>query len=443
MIELFSAIRSRRQTQRTVNPDKETIDFGVLGKFSFGHFEVALGRLRSFDLFDEDEYLDLNPDVHVMDRSTHFMMYGAAEGRRVTRLSNVARKIGSVALEIMAAGPNPQVDIIDESRLPSVGIYYNSHGNVFMKDIADDLATTLSVVFGDISVLDENSSLDIRPKICFYVAPHEFFVLGAGNNWAKEDVFRSAVALNTEQPQTPWFWRGLPYCLLSKGVLDLSAVTSAFFQKVMPSFQFVPACAPINPKVSSAVHANPIFRSRAHLITNFTETTEPLPFEQRQLDLAFFGASTLARVEFFTKNAEFFSQFENTFYIRPDSAAPLQNDMSEVARVIGANSKIVLNIHRDEFGYLEWHRMVRQGMSVGAVVVSDTCLPDPTFVAGEHFLQETSRHVPHLIKWLLQSEDGMSEALRIRKNSLELLTSQITPKKQSEKLLAFIQGLDI
>ncbi|MDT8870873.1 hypothetical protein RAA17_06200 [Komagataeibacter rhaeticus] len=51
----------------------------------------------------------------------------------------------------------------------------------------------------------------------------------------------------------------------------------------------------------------------------------------------------------------------------------------------------------------EWHRIVKGAMANGSVVVSEPCLPHPVFRPGIHFLEETGRHIPNLIEWLLHA----------------------------------------
>ena len=42
-------------------------------------------------------------------------------------------------------------------------------------------------------------------------------------------------------------------------------------------------------------------------------------------------------------------------------------------------------------------------------MVSDPSLPDPVFSAGRYFLEENSRHLPELIRWLLGTVEGRAK----------------------------------
>jgi hypothetical protein len=56
------------------------------------------------------------------------------------------------------------------------------------------------------------------------------------------------------------------------------------------------------------------------------------------------------------------------------------------------------------------------------VVVTDPCLPHPVWKPGIHFVEENIRHIPNVIDWLLNTEDGRTKAEDIRTNVVERLT---------------------
>jgi hypothetical protein len=97
-----------------------------------------------------------------------------------------------------------------------------------------------------------------------------------------------------------------------------------------------------------------------------------------------------------------------------------------------------LNIHRDDIPYFEWHRMVQQGMALGALVVSDGCLPHPHFKPNEHFLQDEVRQVPNLIEWVLNTPDGRIAAGRIVSNVERLFNDDDYRKAKTAALLHFL-----
>ena len=70
-------------------------------------------------------------------------------------------------------------------------------------------------------MLDETSDIETRPPICLFVAPHEFFTLGRGTDWVRDDVLSEGFMFGTEQVQTTWFNLSLPFILMSRGMLDI------------------------------------------------------------------------------------------------------------------------------------------------------------------------------------------------------------------------------
>jgi hypothetical protein len=167
-----------------------------------------------------------------------------------------------------------------------------------------------------------------------------------------------------------------------------------------------------------------------------------LPFAARPIDISFFGTSSPRRDAFFARNAAFFADYETFNYNRRPDRGPIRSEgedgaLTRLAGHVSGHSKITLNIHQEEFGYFEWHRMVRLGMCSGSLVVSDPCLPHPDFVANEHYLQENARHIPDLLEWLLKTEDGAREANRVRANVDLLLTNSFETNHAVARMLRF------
>jgi hypothetical protein len=70
--------------------------------------------------------------------------------------------------------------------------------------------------------------------------------------------------------------------------------------------------------------------------------------------------------------------------------------------------------------------------------VSDPCLPHPSFIANEHYLQERTRSIPDLLEWLLTTQDGNREAERIRSNVDDLITNSFDRRHTMSQMLRFL-----
>jgi hypothetical protein len=100
----------------------------------------------------------------------------------------------------------------------------------------------------------------------------------------------------------------------------------------------------------------------------------------------------------------------------------------------------MLNIHRDEFPYFEWHRVMMMGIEQGALVLSEPCLPSPGVEPGRHFLTATLDQMPEVLSRLLGSSDGEAFARQID----ELNVHELQPRfdlRVELRALAFLHSI--
>ena len=422
-----------------------------IGEVNWWTLAAAETRLRRFEIFDAEDYLVRNPDVAAANVNpyTHFIQSGALEGRGQVDLEDLARLMSGFTLfdhAIRALPPQEDQDAFDLPGLVAdinhVGIFVSSHGNVFMEDLADDLATDLRSVGVRTDVLDESADIDARPPICLFMAPHEFFTLGHGPDWVRDDVLSEGFMFGTEQVQTSWFNVALPFILMSRGMLDICSQTADLFRRIdMAALHVLPG-ARLRPRpLTERDRHHPLFSVLP--LAAQGDINPSLPFVERPIDIAFFGTSSPRRDQFFARNAAFFAEYEVFNYCRRLGRGPIRSDgedgaLTRLAAHVAGYSKIMLNIHREEFGYFEWHRMVRLGMCSGSLIVSDPCLPHPSFVANEHYLQQSARHIPDLLEWLLTTSDGAREVERVRSNANTLITDIFETRRTAMQMLRFL-----
>ncbi len=433
-------------------PEKPQIQcFGkFIGEVNWWTLAAAVTRLRRFSLFDAEDYLRRNADVTAagVDPYTHFIQSGALEGRGGTDPVELARLMSGFVLfeHAVRALPPPVEDLADLPSLVAdvghVGIYVSSHGNIFMEELAEDLATDLRSVGVTVDLGDENAPIDGRPPLCLFVAPHEFFILGRGPEWVRDDVLSEGFMFGTEQVQTSWFSLALPFILMSRGMLDICSQTADLFQRTdMAALHLLPGARLRPHRLTERDRQHPLFRVLPQAAWDAPDPHRP--FAERPIDIAFFGNTSPRRDQFFARNAAFLADYETFNYCRRPGRGPIQGEsddgaLTRLAGHVSGHSKITLNIHREEFGYFEWHRMVRLGMCSGSLVVSDPCLPHPSFVANEHYLQERARHIPELLEWLLTTEDGGREAERIRANVDALISDNFETRRAVARTLRFL-----
>ena len=426
----------------------------VVAEVRWWNIAAATTRLRLFELFNAEDYLRRNNDVAQagMDPHDHFIQSGALEGRGRIDPEDLARLLGTLILFDNAVRalpmPDPEPEPTDAeladlvSDVGPIGIFISTQGNVFMNDLAEDLAIDLREVGAEVVLLDETSPIDSRPPVSLYIAPHEFFNLGRGHEWIRDDVLSTGFLLGTEQLHTTWFQLALPFILMARAMLDICEQNAELFARTnMAALHVLPGIRHRPHALTSHDRRHPLFGVLPDAAQRDAEPSTLL--RDRPIDISFFGTSSPRRDQFLARNAGFFAEYETFNYCRRPGRGPLLRGSSDGALTrlgghIASHSKISLNIHQGEFGYFEWHRMVRIGMCSGSLVVSDPCLPHPNFIAGEHYLQENLRQIPDLLEWLLRTEDGAREAERVRANVDRLITETYDTRRATVRMLRFL-----
>ncbi len=447
---------------------------GLLGKFSTQSVKVAMDRLEALPIFSLDDYLTLNQDIRPtggnmdVDPLNHAVVYGFPEGRTVFMKTTVARVMGAAAakpfppavFEKSLVPDDAPVDVPKAGKrkraapavapvvaalpvLPEIGVFYNSAGNAFIREIAEDIVNTLADAGQPAVLLDETLLQEKRPALNIFVAPHEFFHLGEGRSWAREDILKSAFLFTTEQPQTLWFERAMPFILMSRGIIDIAWQVQDIFQPTgLPAMFFNPNVKARTIWLEETDMRHPLLRVMPKAAQR-REVPKMLVAE-RMIDVAFFGTASEHREKFFTKNAAFFAVYEAFLYYRkvesPLLAKGSHAALSRMAGHVAAHSKLMLNIHRDNNGFFEWHRIVKLGMVSGTVVVSEPCPPHPMFKPGVHYLEDPGRHILNLVEWLLNTDEGKAKAQAVQDAANAVVTSQNLATSNVRRLLEFLNA---
>jgi len=422
---------------------------GFLPGFSNDAVVRAADKLRRFELFRGSDYVALHPAAAAsgLDPALHFLCHGPEGDRPAFQPATVAKVFGRYWKGTSSRGEAAAARVTCASTLShplrAVAIYVSSHGNVFMRDIADDLAADLREAGADVVILNEEAQATPTGRLNVFIAPHEFFRLGRGPDWLREDIVADSLVFNTEQVQTPWFLRALPAMLMARGVIDICAQTADMLSRAGVRALHQPPGARLRPVfLTEEDRSHPLFAALPRAAK--ADVNPGLPFSSRPLDLVFFGTSSPHRERFFARAAPVLAEFESFLYCRPGSRGPIQGTggdgtLSRLASHVSAKARITLNIHRDEFGYFEWHRMVRTGMCSGSLVVSEPCLPHPFIVPGQHYFEEQPRYLPDLIEWLLSSSDGREAAQRVIMQTGDLMRDALSPAQSAAGFFTFAE----
>lgn len=450
-LQLPAKLKARRARSSAASADVSLAwrPFAALSDTNFSTFQSnllsdAVEKLRRFPPFEAQHYIEMHPDLINLNITPekHIICCGSQEGRKLFSDEAVARAIGSLNLTLQETPPQIKFPS-DAVRTIPIGVYYNNQGNIFMKEIAADFAADLEACGAHVQLMDETAPKEARPPICLFVAPHEFFLIGRGKEWVREDIITKSFMLNTEQVQTNWFSKALPYLLMARGVVDIcNQSAQLLMQAGVKAVEMQQSLLHLPEGLREQDHDYPLFKI---LPAAAKRPANPsIDWKERPLDINFFGAITPHRDKFFARHAGRFAAYESFIYCRR-AKTPLSLDstdgvLTRLAAHVAAHSKLSLNIHRDEFGYFEWHRIVKLGLYAGSIVISDPCLPHKGFVAGVHYFEENLRYIPDLIDWLLKTRAGQEAGDKMRATNEALFKNPPSPTESLAEIAQMLWG---
>jgi len=250
----------------------------------------------------------------------------------------------------------------------NLNIFVAPTGNAFMRDIAEWIVEAAAET-GRPAMLVADGTPPIDPStINLVVAPHEFYVLSEFDDATLHQAMHISVPVCTEQPGTPWF--------------DITAIAA----------HRAPLAIDINEFGVSALRARGIDTRRLRLggVPSMAAAATDRAVD-REIDVVFLGGKTDRRGARLAAMAPTLWNREcdlRLFSFR----RPVQRGVpglvfgADKYRLL-ANSKILLNIHRDgrRPGYFEWARMI-EAMANGCCIVTEPVSGSEPFVDGEHFI---------------------------------------------------------
>lgn len=386
----------------------------------------ASGRTRFEnwkEFFDDEFYFEANPDMpRGINAWSHARDFGINEQRTIfpeeKLRSYFASLPDSAAPESLGGGT------LDGS---AFDVLVSAEGNFFMKEIAAALVTDLRAAGAKAELAFDTESAALK-GIPIVVAPHEFFLLGEGLKHEEDLAHRDFFILNTEQPQTAWFQGTLKYLLACRGVLDFSAQSVAWLQAAgLPAEVYSPTTGghAAAYKAFLAADAHPLLHGESLRIWQECKGGSK---SDRNLDVSFLGGESPRRLKFFREAGESWGSLTSAVFLRPTRGPIVTSSQEEgFGHFLARHSKVVLNIHRDEMPFFEFHRVVMQAIAGGALVVSEPCFPHPLFKAGVHYLEAPAAEIPELTRWLVSTPEGRSRTSQINAAAAALLTDACRP----------------
>jgi hypothetical protein len=322
----------------------------------------------------------------------------------------------------LVGSDNSEIATLFREKGIGIGVFCSAEGNFYMREFADLLVWGLQAQGIEAVHRDETANKEEGFGLRLFVAPHEFFQVGEGRAWAPLASAGNSVLYNVEQVHSEWFGRVFNLALKAPLVLDINFQSAAILRRAgCKVVHFMPGYLSTVPYVQPCVDISDIELVRGYGFAyhpyNWLERDD---LDDRPIDILFVGSSVPRRDKALARLQELSDRYRFVcVYTRQEIPLTERNYRSNSTRIncaLAQRAKIVLNIHRDWLGYFEWSRMVLQGFWQGACVVSEPNLPNPMFEPGEHYLEESTRHVGELIRWLLSTSDGRQrlDTTRIR-----------------------------
>ena len=382
------------------------------------------------------------------DAARHFFERGALEGvafcppeRLREQLERVQHQLEAEEhAEFRYLGAR---DVAQRGSGHRVRLYVSSMGNVFFHEMATLLAQGFRATGADVEVLDESRPMAVpeRDEHSIVVSPHEFFALGDGPTRLSAEVLRHCSLWVAEQPGSEYFGMCLWFARFARRILDINPLTALVWKEFGAHARALPLGWVADlPDYADAIE----FTSPEIRASLAPEAQSPVsvdaPLRDRPLDVFFNGVMTERRSDFFVRNAAFFASLRCALFLpvphRPVGARVPSSLNARDATALSQRSQILLNVHRGELPYLEWHRVVVRGIWQKTLVVSEPSHRVPGFEPGEHYLEADLAELPELLAWLLHSEDGQREAERVRTSAFARLTQRYSLAAMAGAFLA-------
>ena len=337
--------------------------------------------------------------------------------------------LGRVACGPQAVNEPGLLSVTEKRAVPTSGehpgsetricVYVSSQGNFFHSEIAELLSQGLqaSGCF-HVERRDECDEPD-DTSLNLVVSPHEFYGLGRGERFLQDRyrTFRKRSNLFlAEQPGSKHFCACLPFVAEAKRTFDINYQSASLLRELGIDAHFLPVGHLAAETVLNGDQeiATEDLRKRGLAVDWGQAQSGPAP----PIDIAFTGVLTKRRAEFFSQNADVFSRHRCVLAL-PTASEPLDGDISSTlttheASALSQRSKILLNIHRNEAAYFEWHRIMIRGLWQKALVVSEPSPLPPGLKPGEHLMEASLEEIPKLLDWLLETPEGRSKAESVR-----------------------------
>jgi hypothetical protein len=285
-----------------------------------------------------------------------------------------------------------------------------SHQNVFFGELLEAFGSALASDGVEV-IRSEDHFAPLQDDLVYLFVPHEYLPLTQGDSHPTPRQLLRSVALCTEQPGTHWFEQAAQVAANAGAAVDINELGVEELRR-------------------RGVKAR-------HVRLGYVPDWDLWGGEprERSTDLAFMGGYTdrralaIARCGRVLQNRRAQLHLSRTFkpHLAGDRWFLAGSRKWEVMR----DSKVMLNVHRSQLGYMEWLRVVG-AIANGCVVLTEHSLGYQPFVPGEHFVSATFDSLHLALAGLLDDPDRLAE---IRDNAYEFLKEEMPLSGVAETLI--------
>jgi hypothetical protein len=282
-----------------------------------------------------------------------------------------------------------------------VSIVVASGQNVFFDELLTALGEELRAYGVDTERATDHFPAFDEGTVYLFV-PHEYYPLTMADAYPSPAQLRRTVALCTEQPGTHWFDEAAAVAGRAGAVVD------------------------INSEGATELRRRGIAARVLRL--GWTPTWDRWGGDEgraRPTEVAFLGSYTPRRAKGIARCAGAMAG-RRCFINLSDATTP--NTLASGSFLAGerkwdllASSRVLLNIHRSELGYLEWQRVV-EAISNGCVLLTEHSLGAAPLVPGDHYVSSSYENLPEVLAALLGDPGRLA---RIRRNAYALLREEL------------------
>ncbi len=235
-------------------------------------------------------------------------------------------------------------------------------GNAFMNEILEAVAFEAQELGVEAEMT--TAGFSDEPDAVHVLIPHEYFAVTHPSLHPRPDQLRRTIAFCVEQPGTPWFGTSVRYARLAGGVVDANWLGK------------------------DEMHRRGI--AAEHFQLGYTSRWDRWggASSERSVDVLHLGTEAPRRLEALAQYADRLWSHDVRLLLPRVEPTPREKAdflTGESKWDALANTKILLNIHRQPLAYFEWVRVL-EAVCNGCVVVSETSTGGGPLVAGEHYV---------------------------------------------------------